>query len=134
MIDDLTTGYWTASDVGAPTNHINLFNKGSLELLSDADVDAGGLSDQGEHVALADYMGGSFFLHSSKGPYVSAWLASTWGFVDDPSLVPLADYKLIGTCCKDFGFKATRVPEPSTLTLLGAGLLGLGFMRRKRAA
>jgi hypothetical protein len=29
---------------------------------------------------------------------------------------------------------ANSVPEPSTLGLLGAGLLGLGFMRRRRAA
>jgi len=39
------------------------------------------------------------------------------------------DISLIGS-----GVEAQQVPEPSTLALLSAGLLGLGFMRRKRAA
>ena len=134
-ITDPTTGYWTAPVL--PASHINLFNTGSLQLLSDADVDGAievPMSDKDEYIALADYHGGAFFLHDPKGPYVSAWLASTSGFV--PSLPGLGvdDYTRFGSCCKDFGFRATRVPEPSTLTLLGAGVVGLGFMRRKRAA
>ena len=126
-IIDPATGYWHAADVGMPT-HINLLNIGTLTLLSPANVDGVAGLDNGKSVALADYMSGDFFLHPIKGPYVSAWLASTPGFyagADPP-------YEVSG-CCKDFGFKATRVPEPHTLSLFGVGLLGLGFMRRKRA-
>lgn len=134
IVTDPTTGYWHAADVGG--DHKNILNNGSLELLSNADVDGDSSSDQGKFIGLVDYKGGDFFFHGSKGPYVSAWHASTPIFVADASVPPLTadDYTRFGACCKDFGFKATRVPEPSTLTLLLSGLLGLGFVRRGRAA
>jgi hypothetical protein len=41
-----------------------------------------------------------------------------------------------GTCCNVFvnGFELTAVPEPGTLSLLGIGLMGLGFARRYKKA
>ena len=41
-----------------------------------------------------------------------------------------------GACCNVFvnGFELTAVPEPGTLSLLGIGLMGLGFARRYKKA
>ena len=88
-IDDHTTGHWTAANDNSGTDNINVLNSGWLKLLSDANVDGVAGSDQGRFVALADYHGGAFFLHDPKGPYVSAWLASTPGFVDNLGDPPL---------------------------------------------
>lgn len=134
-INDAVTGYWSAADVGAtPTGHVNTANKGSLKLLSDADVDGIVGSDLGRYVGFADYKGGDFYLDGSKGPYVSAWLASTLGFVDDPGTLVLGDYERFGACCKDFGYKATLVPEPDMAVLFVIALFGLGVSRRLSTA
>lgn len=118
-------GFWHAPD----TMGINPTNFGTLTFLSgppDDDVDGIAGSDTGKTIGLADYRGGDFFLHADKGPYVSAWLAHTVGF-------DATEYERTGSCCQDFGFKATPIPEPTTLAIFGLGLVGLGYSRRRKS-
>ncbi|WP_405231691.1 PEP-CTERM sorting domain-containing protein [Lentisalinibacter salinarum] len=44
------------------------------------------------------------------------------------------DFSDQGVCCNVFvnGFSLTRVPEPGTIALLGMGLIGLAFTRRRK--
>jgi hypothetical protein len=51
----------------------------------------------------------------------------------DGGLTWFADYQGFGSVALSVYGESVSVPEPATMALLGAGLLGLGFARRKRA-
>ncbi len=55
-----------------------------------------------------------------------AFTASNFGVSGNSATVTIRNIAIDG--------RVIGVPEPETLSLLGAGLLGLGFLRRKRAA
>lgn len=128
-INDASTGYWSVAE--------SADNFGWLRLVDEIDLDGIAGTDEGRYIALGDYHGGSFVANAGpapSGPYVSAWLESTDGFIDNiNNLIGETYVRPNGdACCKDFGYRATSVPEPTSLALMSLGLFGLGFNRRKR--
>ncbi len=121
-------GYWAVD--------YNANNFGWLKLLDDVDLDGDSGSDKDKYIALADYHGGSFVANGGpapSGPFVSAWLESTDGFIASNTNLSGETYVRPNNdaCCKDFGFRAARVPEPASLFIMGIGLLGLAGSRRR---
>jgi hypothetical protein len=71
------------------------------------------------------------FDFTAIGAGISALTLSNLFFLDS-SLTPIVDYTTSGGLVTVN--QATSIPEPSTLGLLGLGLIGIVFSRRNRAA
>jgi hypothetical protein len=83
-------------------------------------ITTGSLSDiTTDEILLATTVGREYRLYFDSGPFLDAQITG----LGSATASLTADYGL--------DTESARVPEPSTLLLLGSGLVGLGFVRRR---